>query len=91
MKILPNAFYLLFYLAFKQSRTSQSTIFIHKLQGSLGVPNVTKYYLVAKMSQPSMLHATSDILLWILLETPSCYTISISALFGSLLEPLNMT
>ncbi|CAI9581107.1 unnamed protein product, partial [Staurois parvus] len=54
-----------FIWADKHSRVSKSTLFAHRLQGGLGVPNIAPL---------SMLHASSDVPLWVLLETcaPNC-------------------
>lgn len=41
---------------------------------------MAKYYSAAQISQLSMLHATSDISLWVLLELPNCTPISLEVL-----------
>lgn len=69
-----------FIWAYKCPRFAHSSLFIHKLQGGLGVPNVAKYYLAAQISQLAMLNATQNIPLWVLLELPSCVPTPVSAL-----------
>lgn len=79
LRLLQNRL-LAFIWAHKRPRVSRSTLYAHRLQGGLGVPNVAKYYQAAQISQLSMLHATSDIPLWVLLEVPNCAPVPISAL-----------
>lgn len=47
-----------FIWANKQPRISRATLLAHRLQGGLGVPNITEYY------------PATDVPLWVLLELP---------------------
>lgn len=70
-----------FIWANKRPRISKANLFTHRLQGGLGVPQVTKYYLAAQISQLSLLHASSNVPLWVLLELPNCAPLLMQALF----------
>lgn len=61
----------------KRPRIAKTTLFIYRLQGGLGVPHVASYYLAAQISQMTLLHASSDVPLWVLLELPNCAPLSI--------------
>ncbi|CAI9558365.1 unnamed protein product [Staurois parvus] len=77
---LLQAKFMRFIWANKHPRVSRNTLFAHRLQGGLGVPNVTKYYQASQIVPLSMLHASSDVPLWVLLELPNCAPIQPSAL-----------
>lgn len=59
---------------------SKATPLIHRLQEDLGVPHISKYYLAAQISQLTLLHTSSNVHLWVLLELPSCTPLSIQVL-----------
>lgn len=51
---------------------SLAPLYMHRLRGGLGVPNIAKYDLAVQISQPTLLHAILDIALWLLLQLPNC-------------------
>lgn len=50
-------------------RLPKPTLYSLRIQRGLGVPDFTKYYYAAQLSQLTKYHATSEIPLWVALES----------------------
>lgn len=58
----------------------ESTLILPKTRGGLGLPNFATYYKAAQLAQLTKYHATTEIPLWVTIESIECDPISISNL-----------
>lgn len=56
------------------------TLYLPKLKGGLGFPNLSTYYHAAHLAQIPKYHVTTEIPLWVALESIDCDPLSISNL-----------
>ncbi|XP_018429813.1 PREDICTED: integrin beta-2-like [Nanorana parkeri] len=64
----------------KRPRVARKTLYCHRRQGGLGVPDLKKYYQAAQIASIAALHIQLDPPLWTLLEIPYVHPCSLSSI-----------
>lgn len=61
-------------------RLPQSTLFMPRICGGLGIPNFSKYYYASQLAQLTKYHSTKETPLWVAIESVDCDPLSTSNL-----------